>query len=95
MRQLGELKVEANGLFERTGNVLKLVGDQYLARVYRLVAGRFHLEEWEQNIQRKLEVAEGVYQVVSDQAVTGRTEFLELVVIFLILLEILLAVFHH
>ena len=95
LRQLGELKVEANGLFERTGNVLKLVGDQYLARVYRLVAGRFHLEEWEQNIQRKLEVAEGVYQVVSDQAVTGRTEFLELVVIFLILLEILLAVFHH
>jgi hypothetical protein len=95
LRQLGELKVEANGLFERTGNVLKLVGDQYLARVYRLVAGRFHLEEWEQNIQRKLEVAEGVYQVVSDQAVTGRTEFLELVVIFLILLEVLLAVFHH
>ena len=35
LRVLGELKVEANGLFERTGNALKLVGDQYLARVYR------------------------------------------------------------
>jgi hypothetical protein len=95
LRQLGDLKVEANGLFERTGNVLKLVGDQYLARVYRLVAGRFHLEEWEKSIQRKLEVAEGVYQVVSDQAATNRTEFLELIVIVLIMLEILLAVFHH
>jgi hypothetical protein len=95
LRVLGELKVEANDLFERTGNVLKLVGDQYLARVYGLLAARFHLKEWEASIQRKLEVAEGVYQVISDQANAHRTEFLELIVIFLILLEVVLAIFHH
>jgi hypothetical protein len=95
LRALGELKVEANGLFERTENVLKLMGDQYLARVYRMLAGRFHLGEWEQSIQRKLEVAEGVYQVVSDQTDTYRAEFLEVVVVLLILLEIVLAVLHH
>jgi hypothetical protein len=94
-RALGELKVEANGLFERTGNVLKLVGDQYLARVYRLLAERFHLREWERNILRKLETAEGVYQVLSDQANSYRTELLEVIVIFLILLEVVLAVFHR
>jgi hypothetical protein len=93
LRVLGELKVEANGLFERTGNVLKLVGDQYLARVYRLLSARFHLEEWERSIQRKLEVAEGVYQVVSDQTATYRAEFLEIVVVILIMMEILLAFF--
>jgi hypothetical protein len=95
LRALGGLKVEANGLFERTENVLKLVGDQYLARVYRLLSTRFHLQEWEHNIQRKLEVAEGVYQVLSDQAATLRTEFLEIVVIGLIFLEIILALFRH
>jgi hypothetical protein len=95
LRTLGELRVEANGLFERTGNVLKLLGDQYLARVYRLVATRFHLREWERNIQRKLDVAEGVYQVVSDQAATYRTEFLEIVVIVLIALEIALSLLRH
>jgi hypothetical protein len=95
LRFLGGLKVEADSLFERTGNVFKLVGDQYLARGYRLLATRFHLQEWEQNIRRKLEVAEGVYQVVSDQAATYRTELLEGVVIVLILLEILVAVFRH
>jgi hypothetical protein len=95
LRALGELKVEANGLFERTGNVLKLVGDEYLARVYRLVAARFHLRDWERNIQRKLETAEGVYQILSDQADSWRMEFLELVVIFLIVLEVLLALFHR
>jgi hypothetical protein len=95
LRVLGGLKVDANSLFERTGNVLKLVGDQYLARVYRLLARRFHLQEWEQSIQRKLEVDEGVYQVLSDQAATYRTEFLEIIVIGLILLEVVLALTRH
>jgi hypothetical protein len=95
LRLLGELKVEANVLFERTGNVLKLVGDQYLARVYRLLARRFHLRGWEQSIQRKLEVAEGVYQVVSDQTDTYRAEFLEITVVFLIILEVVLALLRH
>jgi hypothetical protein len=94
LRFMGELKVEATGLFERTSNVLKLVGDQYLARVYRLLATRFHLREWERSIQRKLETAEGVYQVLSDQADSHRTEFMEIIVIFLIVLEVLLALFH-
>ncbi len=95
LRILGELKVEANGLFERTGNVLKLVGDQYLARVYRLLATRFHLRDWERSIERKLEVVEGVYEVISDQSAHFRTEFLEMIVILLILVEILLTIFKH
>ncbi len=95
LRVLGELKVEANDLFERTGNVLKLIGDPYLARVYRLVAQRFHVEAWEQSIRRSLEVAEGVYQVVADQAASFRTQFLEVLVVLLILLEIVLAFFRH
>lgn len=95
LRALGELKVEANGLFERAENVLKLVGDQYLARVYRLLAERFHVREWEEGIQRKLEVAEGVYQVVSDQTATYRAEFLEITVVLLIILEVFLALSRH
>ena len=91
LRVIGELKIEANDLFERAGNVLKLVGDPYLARVYRLVASRFHMETWEASIRRKLEVVEGVYGVVSDQARDFRMEFLELIVIVLILVEVLMA----
>jgi hypothetical protein len=91
LRAIGELKVEANGLFERTGNVLKLVGDQYLARVYRLLATRFHLKEWERNIQRKLEVISGVYEVISDQSEATRTEFLEVIVVVLIIIEVVVA----
>ncbi len=95
LRGLGELRVEANGLFERTGNVLKLVGDQYLARVYRLLGARFHLEAWERSIASALDVVERVYQVVADQAAMFRTELLEIVVILLIAFEIAMAFFRH
>jgi hypothetical protein len=91
LRELGELKVEANGLFERTSNVLKLVGDQYLSRLYRLLATRFHLPEWERAIQRKLEVLEGVYEVISDQAAHFRSELLEVLIVLLIVAEIVIS----
>jgi hypothetical protein len=95
LRSLGELKVVATEMFERTGNVLKLVGDQYLARAYARMAERFHLSQWEQSIQRKLEVIEGVYQVLSDQSATYRAEVLEVIVVVLIVLEIVLAFVPH
>jgi hypothetical protein len=95
LRKMGDFKLEASVLFERTGNVLKLVGDQYLARVFNLLAQRFHLEDWRQSIQRTLEVVEGAYQVVSDEAAQLRTELLEIVVIVLIFVELVLALTRH
>jgi hypothetical protein len=91
LRALGELKIDVNSIYERTGNVLKLVGDQYLARVYQIISGRFHLHEWAQSIERSLAVVQSVYQVVSDQSATYRAEFLELVIVVLILFEIVMA----
>ncbi len=93
LRELGQLKIDAHSLFERTGNALKLVGDQYLARVHRMLAQRFHLESWQKSIAQSLAVVEDVYRVVADQATTYRTEMLEIVVILLIGREILIRVF--
>jgi hypothetical protein len=95
LRRLGELRIDANNLFERTGNALKMVGDQYLARVYRIVAERFHLSQWEQSIRSSLDVVEGTYQVMSDQSGAFRVEMLEIIVILLIAIEIVMALVRH
>jgi hypothetical protein len=95
LRDLGELRIEMHDVFERTGNVLKLVGDQYLARCYKLLATRFHLAEWERNIGDALEVVQGTYQVLSDQSASLRIELLEAMLIFLIAFEILMAFLRH
>ena len=91
VRELGALNIEATNLFERTGNVFKLLGDMYLSRTYRLLATRFHLPAWEGSIRRNLEVIEDVYRVVADQAAALRAQILEIIIIVLIAVELFLA----
>lgn len=95
IRILGALKVEVNEMLERASGALTLVGDPYLARVYQQIAARFHLDQWGQNIRRSIDVLEGIYRAVSDQAANYRTEALEIVIVILILFELLMAVYRH
>ena len=93
VRVLGELKVDANETLARTGNALKLIGDQYLARVYRMLVARFQSDEWGASIRRSLGVLEGIHDVVASQAATFRTEVLEATIVLLIVFEIVMAFF--
>ncbi len=95
VRSIRELEIEATSLFERADNNLKLIGDQYLSRVFDLARNRFHLGEWQQSIRRKLEVVGDVYDLLVQQSGGRRMETLELIVVVLITLEILLALFRH
>ena len=93
LRRIGSLQVDSAVLFENVNNALKLLGDQYLARVYRLVSGRFHLAEWDASILRKLETLESIYQKMSDFVGTRRMELLEWIIILLIATSIVLPFF--
>jgi hypothetical protein len=94
LRRVAELQVDNALLFEGVNNTLKLLGDQYLARVYRLVNRRFHLAEWDSSIIRKLQTLESIYEKIADQAATRRLEILEWVIILLITFSILLEFIH-
>ncbi len=95
VRSVRELEIEATSLFERADNNLKLIGDQYLARVFELASTRFHLRDWEQNIRRKLDTVGDVFDLLTQQAGSTRTEVLEIIVIVLIATEIILALLRH
>lgn len=86
--RIAQLQVDSAILFERVTNALKLVGDQYLARVYRLASQRFHLEKWDASILRKLDTLNSIYGKMSDQAATRRMELLEWIIIALIAVSI-------
>jgi len=90
LQDISQWQVDSAILFEGVNNVLKLLGDQYLARVYRLTAQRFHLNEWDASILRKLETLESIYQKISDQMVSRRMEVLEWIIIVLITISIIL-----
>lgn len=92
LARIARLQVDGAQLFEGVNNALKLIGDQYLARVYRLAAQRFHLPEWDASILRKLQTVESIYQKLSDRQSNRRMELLEWIIIALIAIEIGMAI---
>lgn len=90
IRKVSQMQVDGALVFERVTNAPKLLGDQYLARVYRLASQRFHLPEWHTSALRKLEAIESIYQQMHDTAASRRLEILEWIIIALFVLEIVL-----
>jgi len=84
--------MESAMLFEGVNNAIKLLGDQYLARVYRHAAQRLHLAEWDASILRKLATLESIYEKLSDRQTNRRMETLEWIIIALIAFEIAMSV---
>ncbi len=89
--RIAEMQVDSAILFERVTNTLKLLGDQYLARLYRLISQRFHLEEWDASILRKLQTLDSIYGKMTDRATTLRMEFVEWIIVVLIAISILIS----
>ncbi|HTE06059.1 MAG TPA: hypothetical protein VK824_07680 [Planctomycetota bacterium] len=90
LHRIGRMQVDAALLHERVSNALKLVGDQFLARVYGQAARRLRLQDWNASIANKLGALESIYTKLRDRAATSRLELLEWIVIALIALELLL-----
>jgi len=84
MQRFAVAQTDAAVMFEGVNNAIKLLGNQYLAQVYRLAADRLDLSEWQASVQRKLEAAESVYGKMSDTASIRRLETLEVIIIILI-----------
>ncbi|MEX5219692.1 MAG: hypothetical protein AB7G68_04485 [Nitrospiraceae bacterium] len=93
--RIAQMQVDSAILFERVANTLKLVGDQYLARVYRLISRRFHLEDWDASILRKLQTLDSIYGKTTDRAATLRMEVLEWIIVVLIAVSIAVSFLPH
>jgi hypothetical protein len=93
LHKVARLQVDSALLYEAVENALKLLGDQYLARVYSLASAKFHLPDWNSSILRKLDTLDSIYRKLSDRAAQRRSEVLEWIIIGLIMAEILLGIF--
>ena len=94
LQLLSELQMDAAVLFERVSSAVKLVGDQFLGRLYLSLSRRFHFEAWDRAISRKLDVLDGIYQKVGDRVTARRLEALEWIVIILIAIELVVGLIH-
>jgi hypothetical protein len=90
--RLRYLIVDIAELTDRATNALKIIGDAYYARLYRGTAGRLGLKDWQRQIDAKVETVNEMYRFFTDQAQAARSEFLEVVIIILIAVEIIVGV---
>ncbi len=88
LREIAGMQLDSSLLFESVNNTLKLVGDQYLARLYHAAITRFHLPEWDSSIIRKLNAIQGMYGKLHDERTNRRMEALEWIIIGLIMFEV-------
>ncbi|GAC1545478.1 MAG: hypothetical protein NVS2B17_27840 [Candidatus Velthaea sp.] len=90
--QLRYLLVDILELTDRTSNALKIIGDAYYARLYRAIAARLGLADWQRQIDAKLHSVSEIYRVFQDRAQYARSEVLEIVIIVLVAFEAVLGI---
>jgi hypothetical protein len=90
-RETAALLVELSEMIERLENAVKIVGDLYLARLYRSAVKRFRLPAWQDDVLRKQKLVADVNALIGDAADTSRSELLEMAIILLIVFEIVAA----
>ncbi len=93
LQTLAELQTDSSLMFEGVNNALKLFGDQYLARVYRVAAEKLHLPDWDAAVLRKLATAESIHDKIAGFLSAKRMEVLEVVIVALIAVSIALPFF--
>jgi hypothetical protein len=84
--------IEFAEFIERVENSLKVVGDFYLATVYRAANRKFRLSDWQQNVTRKMNLLAQVSNLLQGEVNTRRSHWLEITIILLIAFEIVSAI---
>jgi len=83
--------IEFSEFTERVENSLKVVGDFYLATVYRAATRRFRLADWQDNVTRKMNLLAQVSSLLQGEVNMRRSHWMEITIIILIAFEILSA----
>lgn len=84
--------IEFSEFIERVDNSLKVVGDFYLAVIFRAINRRFRIHDWEQSIRHKMNLLARVSELLQGEVHNQRSLLLEVIVIILIAFEVLSAI---
>jgi hypothetical protein len=89
-RQVHSLFIDINELTDRTENAVKFIGDIYAVRLFRLAADRLGLGVWKADVEGKLKTLDDIYRFAVEQSSMWRGEFLELMIVLILVLELVL-----
>ena len=80
--------IEFSEFIERVDNSFKVVGDFYLAKIFRAAGEKFRIPEWEVNISRKINLFSNLSELLQGEVNVNRSLWLEVTIVILILFEL-------
>ena len=66
LKEIIEIRTQSILESETIEHNIKLIGDWYSARLYTLIARKYHLDEWAKDIKEKLDMLEDVYAMATE-----------------------------
>ncbi len=85
------LMLEIAEFVERVENAIKIIGDTYLARLYGGAVDSLRIPAWERSVTRKQALLQQVYDVLKNEVDASRAFWLEVLIVFLIVVELAVA----
>ena len=95
LSELSKLKVDISVITERLNNSIRLAGEPYYSRIYELLNEKFELEIWQKSIGKKLLIVQDVLSIYQNKVNAIREDMLSVLIIFLIMIEVLVAFIRH
>ncbi len=89
-RKLMALTVEVKSAMDHAQNAIHVTEDAYYARIYMNARRIFGLNSWEESVERKLDIVNETYDMLQHNLSHAFDNFLELIVIVLIFVELLI-----
>jgi hypothetical protein len=81
--------LEISETVENVENSLKVIGDFYLAQIFRSASVRFRFQDWRASVDRKLKNLSEISDLINTHVNARRGHTLELVIVILIAIEVI------
>lgn len=88
-RELRTIRIDLARLTDELDNTSKFFGDWHVARLYQGLARRFHLDDWQRTIDRKLKTLGDIYQLLASDRTNRLMIFLETAIVLLFIIDIM------
>jgi hypothetical protein len=92
LKEIRELRIDLARLSDELSNITKFFGDWHLARVYKTIAGRFHLADWHHSIDDKLKTLDEFYQLLKHDRDNRWMLVLEVTIVLLFIIDLVILV---
>lgn len=89
-KESSAMYIELTEFLERVDSSFKVIGDFYLAKIFRSSTEEFRIRDWEENITRKLNLLAQVSKMLQGEVDVSRSLYLEMAVVILISYEVIM-----